>query len=178
MLNEFSYCPRLFFLEWVEARFAGNDDTADGAYAHRAVDQPGGAAPLATDPGPLRRVTSLHLSSATLGLTAAVDTVEGDGDEVVPVDTKKGSPPDTPERSWEPERIQLCVQGLLLRDAGYTCNRGELYFATTRERVEVTFTAELIGRTQHLLGELRGSQSGLRFLDPWSTAPSVRAALS
>ena len=35
MLNEFTYCPRLFFLEWVQARWAGNDDTADGQYVHR-----------------------------------------------------------------------------------------------------------------------------------------------
>ena len=27
MVNEFVYCPRLFFLEWVEARFAESDDT-------------------------------------------------------------------------------------------------------------------------------------------------------
>ena len=30
----------------------------------------------------------------------------------------------TPERSWEPERVQLCLQGLLLQDAGYTCTEG------------------------------------------------------
>ena len=26
MVNEFSYCPRLFFLEWVHAQFADNLD--------------------------------------------------------------------------------------------------------------------------------------------------------
>ena len=30
MVNEFVYCPRLFFLEWVEARFAESDDTRLG----------------------------------------------------------------------------------------------------------------------------------------------------
>ncbi len=31
MINEFVYCPRLFYLEWVEARFADNDDTRLGS---------------------------------------------------------------------------------------------------------------------------------------------------
>jgi len=35
MVNEFTYCPRLFFLEWVQARFADNADTVDGRYQHR-----------------------------------------------------------------------------------------------------------------------------------------------
>ncbi|HXH58596.1 MAG TPA: hypothetical protein VNL12_14980, partial [Iamia sp.] len=46
MLNEFCYCPRLFFLEWVQSRFADNADTVEGRWVHRAVDKEGGRAPL------------------------------------------------------------------------------------------------------------------------------------
>ena len=35
MVNEFSYCPRLFFLEWVQARFAESADTVEGRWQHR-----------------------------------------------------------------------------------------------------------------------------------------------
>lgn len=49
MVNEFAYCRRLFFLEWVGRRFRVNRDTVDGRYQHRRVDQPGGAAPLPND---------------------------------------------------------------------------------------------------------------------------------
>ncbi len=38
MVNEFVYCPRLFFLEYVEGQFAHNSDTVDGAIKHRRVD--------------------------------------------------------------------------------------------------------------------------------------------
>ena len=31
MLNEFVYCPRLFFYEWVEGVFAHSADTVDGS---------------------------------------------------------------------------------------------------------------------------------------------------
>ncbi|HEX9766297.1 MAG TPA: hypothetical protein VGA36_06005 [Nitriliruptorales bacterium] len=30
MLNEYTYCPRLFFLEWVQQQWADNADTAEG----------------------------------------------------------------------------------------------------------------------------------------------------
>ncbi len=37
MLNEFAYCPRLCYLEWVQGEFAENADTVEGCYHHRAV---------------------------------------------------------------------------------------------------------------------------------------------
>lgn len=154
MVNEFTYCPRLFFLEWVQARFADNTDTVEGRWQHRRVDAGGGAAPL-PDEGELRVARSLMLSSTTLGLVAKVDVLEGSGSHVTPVDTKRGTPPDNTERSWEPERVQLCVQGLLLREAGYETDEGVLYFAEARQRIRVPFTADLIERTLQVATELR-----------------------
>lgn len=154
MVNEFCYCPRLFFLEWVHAQFADNTDTVEGRWAHRVVDQPGGAAPL-PDEGDLVVARSVMLSSLKLGLVAKVDLIEGRDGAVLPVDTKRGSPPDTPERAWEPERVQLCVQGLLLREAGYRCDEGVLYFAEARRRVPVVFDDALIEMTMQLVRDLR-----------------------
>lgn len=154
MVNEYTYCPRLFFLEWVQARWADNLDTVEGKDAHRRVDKPSGAAPLPEE-GELKVARSLQLSSSRLGLVARVDVVEGDDGRVRPVDTKHGNPPDIPERAWEPERVQLCVQGLLLREAGFACDEGVLYFADARQRVTVPFTEELMNRTRALVEELR-----------------------
>lgn len=154
MVNEFCYCPRLFFLEWVQARWQDNLDTVVGRDEHRRVDRPAGAAPL-PDEGPLVAARSLQLTSERLGLVAKIDLVEGDGAAVRPVDTKKGHPPDTPEQAWEPERVQLCIQGLLLREAGYACDEGVLYFAAARRRVVVPFTDALVERTLQMVEELR-----------------------
>lgn len=155
MVNEFTYCPRLFHLEWVQARWDDNRDTVDGRWHHRAVDVEAGAAPLPDD-GDIKVARSLQLSSTALGLVAKVDILEGEnGGEVVPVDVKRGSPPDNPDRSWEPERVQVCVQGLLLREAGYRCDRAVLYFAGARERVTVEFDDELVERTLAVVAELR-----------------------
>ena len=45
MLNEFAYCPRLAFLEWVQGEWAESADTVDGKFQHRRVnrEQPGEA---------------------------------------------------------------------------------------------------------------------------------------
>ncbi|MGQ0802458.1 MAG: CRISPR-associated endonuclease Cas4/Cas1, partial [Actinomycetota bacterium] len=45
MVNEFTYCPRLFYMEWVEAQFEHNTDTAEGAWRHRAVNRVAGRVP-------------------------------------------------------------------------------------------------------------------------------------
>lgn len=159
MVNEFSYCPRLFFLEWVDAQFADNQDTVEGRWLHRAVDEEGGRVPL-PEAGEVRSARSVQLSSDALGLVAKIDFLEGDGDKVVPVDTKRGSPPDNEHRAWEPERVQLCVQALLLREHGYRCDEGALWFAESRERVVVRFDDELVDRTRALLADLRSVATG------------------
>ncbi|PJF46702.1 MAG: hypothetical protein CUN48_12430, partial [Candidatus Thermofonsia Clade 3 bacterium] len=51
MVNEYAYCPRLAYLEWVQGDWADNADTADGRYNHRRVDYTAGQlSPPAPDP--------------------------------------------------------------------------------------------------------------------------------
>src|SRR5438552_15916036 len=47
MLNEFVYCPRLFYYEFVEGVFVHNADTMRGAAIHTRVDSGSGAMPPA-----------------------------------------------------------------------------------------------------------------------------------
>ncbi|MFD9814922.1 CRISPR-associated endonuclease Cas1 [Streptomyces sp. NPDC059080] len=155
MLNEAAYCPRLFYLEWAQAQFRHNADTAAGKSTHRHVDSGGGSLPEPDGETP-RVARSVSLSSEELGLTAVIDLVEPTADgQVRPVDYKKGSAPDLPEGAYEPERVQVCAQGLLLQHAGYTCESGILYFAGSRTRVEVLFDERLIARTYELIAQAR-----------------------
>ena len=39
MVNEYVYCPRLFYLEHVEDQFAHNQETIEGAIGHSRVDE-------------------------------------------------------------------------------------------------------------------------------------------
>ena len=168
MLNEFTYCPRLFYLEHVQQEWAHSVDTLEGRFVHRRVDQEAGQVPEPSVlPGQedsaaagLSGQVKLHarsvmVGSDVLGAVARIDVIETDDGALIPVDYKRGEPPDIPEGAWEPERVQVCIQGLLLREQGYVCNEGALYFAASQQRVRVEFTDELITRTLALLAEAR-----------------------
>ncbi len=111
--------------------------------------------PEALDSMPELHARSVMAGSDTLGAVARIDVIEGEHEHVVPVDYKRGTPPDIPERAYEPERVQLCLQGLLLREQGYPCTHGILYFAASQTRVTVEFTEALQARTLELLAEAR-----------------------
>ena len=61
---------------------------------------------------------SVTLASERLGIIARMDLVEGEDGTVTPVDTKKGKRPHVAEGAYEPERVQVCAQALILEDAG------------------------------------------------------------
>ena len=42
MVNEYVYCPRLAFLEWVDGEWADSADTEEGRRAHVRLDAGGG----------------------------------------------------------------------------------------------------------------------------------------
>ncbi|MGH7554744.1 MAG: CRISPR-associated protein Cas4, partial [Longimicrobiales bacterium] len=157
MLNEFAYCPRLGYLEWVQGEFADNDDTVEGRYHHRNVDRTRQRSRRDDGENEVPKIheRSVWLGSESLGLSAKIDLLEGTGRRVTPVDYKRGKRPHVPRGAYEPELVQLCAQGLLLRDHGYECDEGVLFFAGSRERVRVVFDDELIARTVQLAAEMR-----------------------
>ena len=154
MLNEFLYCPRLFHLEWVQSRFATNDDVEEGRYVHRVVDKASGDLPDKSEAWDGRVARSVSLSSPRLGLVAKLDVVEDGGDgSVIPVDYKKGHP-DKAGRPWPSDRIQLLTQALLLREAGYTVHRAELWYAETRQRVAIYVDETALDEVSETLKEV------------------------
>src|ERR1051326_2903290 len=123
MVNEFAYCPRLFFYECVEGLFAESIDTVEGSIQHRRVDAR--ATPL-PDAGALPESIhsrSVTLSSERLRVIAKMDLVEIEGGLVTPVDYKHGHPREVAEglELWPSDRAQLAVQAIVLRENGYQC---------------------------------------------------------
>ena len=157
ILNEFVYCPRLAYLEWVQKEWQDSSDTVEGRHVHRRVDKEGGSLPEPEEVfAELKTARSVELSSRRLDLVAKIDLVESEHGEVTPIDYKRGKRPHIPRHAYDPERVQLCAQGLLLEANGYKCSAGVLYFAGSRERVSVPFDDELRALTRQSIDQLRG----------------------
>jgi CRISPR-associated protein Cas1 len=63
--------------------------------------------------------------------------------------------PDVPGGAYEPERVQLCAQGLILRENGFDCSEGVIYFVRSKQKVSVPFNDLLVKRTRDLIDALR-----------------------
>ncbi|MGB7326597.1 MAG: CRISPR-associated endonuclease Cas1 [Rubripirellula sp.] len=233
MINEFVYCPRLFYLMHVEGQFADSIDTIDGGIVHRRVDAgTGGLAPAESfipaadedekpeplDDAPKRKkknskhvqaatlfddddadddtetvnedlevtaengddqpqtvhARSVTLSSQSLGVIAKLDLAEATGDRVVPVDYKRGRPKrmaDGTAGAWDPERVQIALQALVLRDNGYRCDEGMLYFNETRQRVRIPIDDELIALAEQAITAARDLRNHGEIPKPLENSP-------
>jgi len=146
MVNEFTYCPRLFYYEWVDGLFRESVDTVEGKFQHQRVDSKPGALPEAGELDEEKiHSRSVTLSSERLKVIAKMDLVEAVGGVVTPVDYKHGKPREGEDglELWPADRVQLGLQVWILRENGYQCEEGIAYYAKTRQRVRVVWDAEL-----------------------------------
>jgi len=160
-LNEFVYCPRLFHLMYVQEQFEENVDTLEGSAAHRKRLTKTKAGSIAkgegdaSAPWPNDLVRKLSLSSDALGIVGKFDVVIEESGELIPVEVKRGAAPDGaapfqvgPHQlmgiAWPNDQVQLAGQIALLREVGYRCTRGRLYYQKTRSLVEVPWEQSLI----------------------------------
>src|SRR5215471_17240518 len=92
MINEFVYCPRLFYYEQVQGVFVESADTIEGSIQHRRVDKEGGPdAPAPGESSPVI-VRSITLSSEKHRVIAKLDLAEFKDGAAIPVDYKHGRP--------------------------------------------------------------------------------------
>ena len=173
MVNEWVYCPRLAFLEWVDGEWADSGDTEEGRRAHARLDAGGGRlpAPEAADERPDFAARSVTLASERLGIIARMDLIESEDGCVTPVDTKKGKRPHVAEGAYEPERVQVCAQALILEDAGYRVADAAIWYAGSRERVRVTLDEGLRARTREAIAHLRLAAAAGRLPPPLVDSP-------
>ncbi len=268
MLNEFVYCPRLFYYEQVEGVFVHNADTERGAAIHEKVDRGKGALPrarkkkvalaagaaaamegdgeasadaaeaVATEqlteggepdladlkthepepdaaasddqpaPGETIHSRSAMLSSERLGVVAKMDLIEvkmsgssgarggrmsaaaaAMGDlfvarevqSVTPVDYKAGAPRlgiDSNEL-WDADKMQLGLQILILRDNGYACDEGVIYYRATKQRVPLRMTPEVERWISDRIAEARRVAASPTIPPPLVNSPKcVRCSLA
>ena len=189
MANEFVYCPRLFFYEWVDGVFRESVDTVEGKFQHQRVDAKTTNLPKPEEAAAKGKIhsCSVTLSSEKYRVITRIDLVEGSVEAgsspaqaadvgahgmchgqtpsaptgaatrvlVTPVDYKHGHPRETPEglQLWPSDRTQLALQGLVLRENGYCCQQGIVYYAETHQRVRVIFDEALMEETEAIIAQ-------------------------
>ncbi len=215
MLNEFVYCPRLFYYEFVESVFVESADTVRGAALHRRVDAGRGELPPPVDtarrrdgktgiddeasrrepkppktcekegdskvdasqqnPGNATEPEVIHsrsvqMGSRRLGVTAKMDLVEVrtmaddlfSSVEVCPVDYKVGAPREGEDGNvlWDADRMQLGLQALILRENGYVCREGIIYYRATKQRVRLAITPDIEAWVTDNVAHARATAAG------------------
>jgi CRISP-associated protein Cas1 len=218
MLNEFVYCPRLFYYEHVEGVFVRNADTERGSALHEKIDRGKGALlrakktastaappseseipPEISDPKSEIQETihsrSAMLSSERLGVVAKMDLIEVNlapramddlfaprvVDSVTPVDYKAGAPKLGQDENelWDADKMQLGLQILILRDNGYTCDSGVIYYRATKQRVPLQMTPELETWIIDQIAKARLTSAGQHVPPPLVHSPKcVRCSLA
>ena len=181
MVNEFVYCPRLAYLMWGQAEWAETGDTVDGRRVHARVDRPNAPLP---DPETLEAddakivSRSLTLSSQKLGVIAKIDVAEAEDGVVTPIDYKRGKRPHVSHGAYEPERVQVCLQALLLEEHGYRVEEGAIWYVESRERVRVVLDDELRLAASEAVSRLRLTVADGQIPPPLNDSPKCpRCAL-
>ena len=162
-LHNYLYCPRLFYLQWVENLFEENADTAAGSAAHRQTDQPSRfdeekAEALRNGLPEGARVRSLKLESVALGLVGVIDVVEGGADGLELVDYKKGSALRADDGALIPKQndaAQLAAYALLLAEDSARIASASVFYAADRRRVPVVLDDTLFNLVRDTLAAAR-----------------------
>jgi len=87
------------------------------------------------------------------------------------VEYKRGEAPRAPAGLYEPHLMQLAAQCLALRENGFSCEEGMVYFIRSKERIPVKFDSALMDRTRALIAELRSAVERGEIPPPLRSSP-------
>ncbi|OEH85138.1 hypothetical protein BHU72_05875 [Desulfuribacillus stibiiarsenatis] len=133
-IAEILYCPRNFYYRTVMMADERNNHVLEGKWQEEARDE------IKRKVRPTGIQTrKVYLTSDNLGLVGVLDTIEENGQEVYPIEFKKGI-----AQNQLNDRVQLCLQALLLEEnIGTSIDRGYIYYSESNQRISVDFTEEL-----------------------------------
>ena len=100
---------------------------------------------------------------------------------VTPVDYKAGAPKQGEDRNelWDADKMQLGLQILVLRDNGYACDEGVIYYRATKQRVRLPMTPELEAWIMAQIDAARALVQSRQMPPPLKNSPKcVRCSLA
>lgn len=158
-LQHFKFCLRQWALIHIEAQWAENFRTTDGAILHKNAHN-GAFSESRRD---LLITRDMRIFSPTLGISGACDVLEFHRDphgiplngrdglwQPFPVEYKRGRP-----KEDTADALQLCAQAMCIEEmlcCDVPC--GALYYGETHRRQEVCFTQELRREVRELLVQM------------------------
>ncbi|ASC71718.1 CRISPR-associated exonuclease Cas4/endonuclease Cas1 fusion [Halomicronema hongdechloris C2206] len=138
-LNAWEYCPRRFYLEYQLGEMADNEHIILGRHLHRVVDDEG-----QQYDGDILTRRHQWVWSDRLRVKGVIDLVEQQGDQLIPVEFKKGA-----MGRHLSDHFQLCAAGLCLEErTQQPITHGEIFYHSNRRRQHVPFTPELRQATE------------------------------
>ena len=158
MINEFVYCPRLFYLEYIEGYFEDSSDTIEGRIKHQRVDKESGELPDSdqfSNANDRIHATSVTLSSEIEQIVAKIDLIEGNGGEVKPVEYKKGRPNESNGGIWDSDKLQVTVQAMILIENGYKCSEATVYYAESNKKINLKIDDATIEWAKNIIKQAR-----------------------
>jgi CRISP-associated protein Cas1 len=157
-LNQVTYCPRLYWLQYVEGLMVVNEHVEDGVVKHGRVNDPKAALRPRKERDTIH-TRSVALASEVLGLTGKLDLIEEKEGEVYPVEYKRSAAPTDANGQatyWDNDAVQLCAQGLLLEEhLGQPVPAAFLYYIGSKMRVRVVLDEMLRQQTHTAIAHIR-----------------------
>jgi CRISPR-associated exonuclease Cas4 len=146
MLNQYAYCPRRFWLMYVQGEMEVNAPVLEGTLQHERVHTEG-----QEQEGNTVRYRRLFIWSDHLGISGFTDLVEERAGVLIPIEYKHGK-----MGRWLNDAVQLCAQALCLEErTGQPIPQGYIFYWSSRRRVEVPLTPELRAQTEATVAAMR-----------------------
>lgn len=134
MLAEYFYCPRNFYLRYVE----GREETDARMELGKTKEEKRKERKRIVRDGKIQE-QNIQVASEKLGIIGIIDTLETDGDLIYPVEYKSGQTKDSIS-----DRVQICAQAMALEDmTGIAIPFGFIFYHGSSQRIKVEFTNSL-----------------------------------
>jgi CRISPR-associated exonuclease Cas4 len=144
-LNQFVYCPRRFWLMYVQKEWEVNAAVLEGTLRHQNAHQRG----TQTDENG-RTLRSLYLWSDRLRIAGIADFVQERDGALIPLEHKRGR-----MGKWLNDHIQVCAQALCLEERmGIEVPHGEIFYWGNRRRERVVLDEALRASTKAVIGRM------------------------
>ncbi|MGO9791186.1 MAG: CRISPR-associated endonuclease Cas1 [Solirubrobacteraceae bacterium] len=134
-----TFCPRRAWLE-VHGERTDTGQVAQGIADHVAVDEPASSR--------TQRLRTIDVRSEQLGVTGRCDTIELAQNGSLTVVEHKASPIRHSSEVTYPQRVQIALQALCLREHRHEIAGGAIWFSTTKRRVDVPIDDKLLEEAQ------------------------------